>query len=107
MAVPILRGDFEAEISREMRPVVVEFFATWCPKCSMMNPVFERISRQYSKDIAFYKVDIDLSQDEVTKLGIEIVPTFIVYHRGNILGYTVGVLSENILTQRILEMIKG
>lgn len=107
MAIPVLQGNFENVISTQTLPVVIEFFAAWCPKCSMMEPVFERISSQLSKDIFFYKVDIDLSEAEVEKLGIEIVPTFVVFFKGGIIGYTTGVLSEKLLKHRILEMTKG
>lgn len=107
MYIPILQGDFESIIAKETLPVVIEFFAVWCPKCSMMAPVYERVASSLSSNMKFYKVDIDISENEIKHLGIEIVPTFVIFHNQKILGYTIGVLSESTLKQRILECVKS
>lgn len=106
MAVPVLSENFAKEISHIEKPVVIEFFALWCPKCAMMNPIYEKIARTLRNEIVFYKVDVDHAMRQVAELGIEIYPTFIVYHKGKILGYTAGVLSESVLKARILELTK-
>lgn len=105
MTIPLLRGDIFKQIRTESRPVVIEFFAAWCPKCSMMSPVYERVARKLSKKASFYKVDIDISEDTANELGIEIVPTFVVFYRGQVLGYTSGVISQPVLENRIQQMI--
>lgn len=105
MTIPLLRGDIFSQIRRESRPVVIEFFAVWCPKCSMMNPIYERVAKKHSRKAAFYKVDIDISEDVANELGIEIVPTFVVFYHGQVLGYTTGVIAQNILENRIQQMI--
>lgn len=105
MNIPIITPNALNEISQESGPVVVEFFADWCPKCAMMSDIFLRIAVRYQHSIIFKKVNIDISKKIVDDLGIEIVPTFIVYQKGKILGYTSGVLSEDVLEQRILEML--
>ena len=105
MNIPIITPNALNEISQESSPVVVEFFADWCPKCAMMSDIFLRIAVRYQHSIIFKKVNIDISKKIVDDLGIEIVPTFIVYQKGKILGYTSGVLSEDVLEQRILEML--
>ena len=105
MNIPIITPNALNEISRESGPVVVEFFADWCPKCAMMSDIFLRIAARHQHDIIFKKVNIEISKKIVDELGIEIVPTFIVYQKGKILGYTSGVLSEDVLEQRILELL--
>lgn len=105
MNIPIITPNALNEISQESGPVVVEFFADWCPKCAMMSDIFLRIAVRYQHSIIFKRVNIDISKKIVDDLGIEIVPTFIVYQKGKILGYTSGVLSEDVLEQRILEML--
>ena len=105
MTIPLLRGDIFNQIRRESRPVVIEFFAPWCPKCSMMSPIYERAAKKLSRKAAFYKVDIDLSEDAANELGIEIVPTFVVFYHGQVLGYTTGVIAQNVLENRIQQMI--
>ena len=54
----------------------------------------------------FYKIDIDISKEIAEYIGIEIVPTFVVYRDGKICGYTTGVLPEETLEERIREMLR-
>ncbi|MCI8639010.1 MAG: thioredoxin family protein [Coprococcus sp.] len=106
MSIPLITRDYETEVSKERLPVVVEFFASWCPKCSMMEDVVERLARKMRRTVIFKKVDIDFSEELAHELGVEIVPTFVVYLYGEIIGYTSGVLSEGTLENRILEMLE-
>lgn len=105
MNIPILQGDIGAQIQSKPLPVVIEFYAVWCPKCSMMNPVFERVANSLRGQVFCYKVDIDISERLAAELGVEIVPTFVIYRQGTILGYTTGVISEPVLRSRILQLI--
>lgn len=105
MSIPLLQDDIFRQIHSEPRPVVVEFFAVWCPKCSMMNPIYERVATTLSKKATFYKIDIDISENVANELGVEIVPTFVVFYHGQVLGYTTGVISQTVLKNRILQLI--
>lgn len=106
MEIPQITHDYEAEIAKENLPVVIEFYAVWCPKCAMMKTVVERIAKRNKNILVFKKVDIDLAEETATHLGVEIVPTFVVYFHGEIMGYTSGVLSEQVLENRIFEMLE-
>lgn len=106
MSIPILKNNFYSTLAQTSLPIVIEFFATWCPKCAMMDSVYEKVAFRLSPQVLFYKVDIEVSEHEIKHLGIEIVPTFVFFQNTEILGYTVGVISEQVLIQRILECIK-
>lgn len=106
MHIREITQNYEKEVTQETLPVVVEFYASWCPKCSMMRDVVERIATRNKDVLIFKKVNIDLSEEITRHLGVEIVPTFVIYQSGRILGYTSGVLSEYTLENRIFEMIK-
>lgn len=105
MSIMEITREYEKTVSRQKSPVIVEFYARWCPKCAMMKEVIENLSGKYKGKWNFYKVDIDLSKEVADYLGIEIVPTFVVYKRGTICGYTTGVLTENVLEERIRQML--
>lgn len=105
MDIPIITPNDLNELSGESGSVVIEFFADWCPKCAMMSDIFLRIAMRHQKDIIFKKVNIEISKEIAEELGIEIVPTFIVYQKGKIIGYTSGILSESVLEQRILALL--
>lgn len=105
MPITQINRDYDYEIARETLPVVVEFYAKWCPKCAMMKAIVEQVAIRNKDALIFKKVDIDELKETADYLGVEIVPTFVVYHHGEIRGYTSGVLSMLTLEERILEMI--
>ena len=105
MSIQLITHDYEYETTKEELPVVVEFYAEWCPKCAMMKDVVERLAAQMRKVCIFKKVDIDLSEDTAEMLGVETVPTFVIYNNGEILGYTTGVLSGEMLEDRIRKLL--
>lgn len=105
MSIKLITHDYETEVTKERLPVIVEFYAEWCPKCQMMKDVVERLAMRYRGIYIFKKIDIDISEKIAEELGVEIVPTFVIYQHGQIMGYTTGVISEKILEARIADML--
>ena len=59
------------------RPVVIDFYATWCRPCKMMSPIVEQLTKQYAGKVDFYKVDIDQEPELASVFGIQSIPTFL------------------------------
>ena len=59
------------------RPVVIDFYATWCHPCKMMSPIVEQLVKQYAGKVDFYKVDIDQEPELASVFGIQSIPTFL------------------------------
>ena len=57
---------------------IVDFFATWCPPCKMLSPIFEEVSEEI-KDVAFYKINIDENTNVANEYGITHVPTLLLF----------------------------
>lgn len=62
-------------------PVLIDFFATWCGPCKMMEPTLHKLDDE-NADIEFYKVDVDEVPDVAAKCGIRAMPTFQLYRSG-------------------------
>ena len=58
------------------RPVIIDFYATWCRPCKMTAPVVEELAKDYQGKIDFYKVDVDKEQELAATFGIQSIPTF-------------------------------
>ncbi|KAL3869267.1 hypothetical protein ACJMK2_041971 [Sinanodonta woodiana] len=63
------------------KPVLVDFFATWCGPCRFISPKLERMSEEYT-DMIFLKVDVDEVEEVALKCGISAMPTFQLYKNG-------------------------
>ncbi|MGI6178101.1 MAG: thioredoxin [Eubacterium sp.] len=84
-------GQEYEEILKE--PVaVVDFSATWCGPCRMLAPVMEQVSEEpeFQGKVKFYNVDVDADQDRAAALGINSVPTVIIFKNGKAESAAVG-----------------
>ena len=68
------------------QPVLVEFQAPWCVYCRRLSPTMERIGRQFSNHLAIAQVNIDDEPDLARVEQIEVVPTLVIYHKGQALN---------------------
>ena len=97
----ITEAEFEAEVLNSTKPVLVDFFATWCGPCKMIAPILEEIAAaDDSFDIA--KIDIDEAEDLCDKYGVMSVPTLIKFAGGAEVARKIGLSSK----QDLLDMMK-
>lgn len=59
------------------RPVIIDFYATWCRPCKMTAPIVEELAKDYQGKIDFYKVDVDKEQELAATFGIQSIPTIL------------------------------
>ncbi len=89
MAELIDTPDFKKKVLQADKPVLVDFFATWCGPCQMMAPVLDELSQTYDTfDVV--KVDIDRSMPLAERYNVMSVPTFIAFRDGAPAGKLVG-----------------
>ena len=93
MAKIINASEFEESVLKADKPVLVDFFATWCGPCKMMAPVLDELSTTYDTfDVV--KVDIDESMSLAEEYNIMSVPTFMVFKGGKFSGKAIGIQSK-------------
>ena len=95
MAHIVLTADnFEEEVLKSEKTVLVDFWATWCGPCRMLAPVIEEISEE-NTDIKFCKIDVDEEPELAAEYGIQSIPTLIVFKDGKAVNKSVGVIPKD------------
>jgi thioredoxin 1/putative thioredoxin len=97
----VTEQDFEAEVLLSELPVLVEFGATWCGPCKVVEPELLALAREYEGRAKVLAVDIDQSPFLARQLGIQSVPTFLVFHQGRPVTGKAGALKKSQLAELI------
>ena len=82
--------NFEAEVLKESKTVLIDFWASWCGPCRMLSPVVDQIAEE-RKDIKVCKVNIDEQPELAQKFDVMSIPTLLVFRDGKQVNSSVGV----------------
>lgn len=81
---------FEADVLSAGQPVVVDFYADWCPPCRMMTPALERLAVEFDGRLTIGKIDVDENQDIAIRYGVMAMPTLGMFKGGKLVDRMVG-----------------
>ena len=102
MAVTVITKDnFEQEVLKSDKPVLLDFWAAWCGPCKMLSPVVDQIAEE-NPDIKVGKVDVDDQVELAMKYQIMSIPTLLVFKNGELANQSVGVVPKQV----ILNLVK-
>lgn len=97
-AIQIQQNNFEETVLKEEKPVLVDFFASWCGPCKMLSPVLDQVAGEVGSQAKIVKIDIDENETLANKYNIMSVPTLMVFKKGVVEKELVGVQTkENII----------
>ena len=91
--------NFEQEVLKSDKPVLVDFWAEWCAPCRMIAPAVEAISEQYSDRAKVGKLNVDQNLTVTSRYGIRGIPTLLLFKSGQIQEQVVGVTSKDNLVK--------
>ena len=83
-------SNFETAVKGSGKPVLVDFFATWCMPCKMVAPVIEKVAESYADKVTVGKVDIDEEPDLAAAYNVQSVPSILLFKDGKLASTLVG-----------------
>lgn len=98
---PITSDQFTHEVVQSDVPVVVDFFATWCPPCRALAPILDELAVEMAGQVKFVKVNVDEEGMLANRYRINAVPALLVFQAGRLVDQLAGLQSAPALRQRL------
>ena len=93
--VTLTDENFDEEVTSSEKPVLVDYWATWCGPCKMVGPLVEEIASEYSGKLKVGKLDVDNNQASASQQNVMSIPTLLIFKEGQ----QVGALSKTQLAE--------
>ena len=98
----ITKENFESEVLRSEKPVLLDFWADWCGPCRMLAPVIAEIAEEYAGTVKVGKVNVDEQMELAMQYRVSSIPTVLLFRNGKVAGTSIGYVPKG----KLLEMLK-
>ncbi len=92
--------NFEEEVLKSDKKVIVDFWATWCGPCKMIAPIFEELASEHT-DVKFAKVNVDEQVELCLKYKVSSIPTLIIFEDGEVIDKVIGYRTKEELEEQL------
>lgn len=99
--VTITDDNFQDEVVSCEKPVLVDYWATWCGPCKMVGPIVEEIASEYQDKLKVGKLDVDNNQASAAQQNVMSIPTLLIFKDGEVVAQQIGALSKTQLIEFI------
>ncbi len=92
--IEVTDKNFESEVLKSDKPVVIDFWAPWCGPCRLLSPIIEEVSKEMTSKAKFCKINTDENPQTAGKYNIMSIPTVLLFKDGEIASTSVGALPK-------------
>lgn len=101
MAVEITDQNFEEQVLKSDKPVLVDFWAEWCGPCIQMAPMIDELAQDYEGKAVVGKLDVDSNSQTAAQYGIRNIPTLLIFKNGELVDKQVGAVPKSQLAKKL------
>lgn len=101
MALEFTDNNFESEVIKSDKPVIVDFWAVWCGPCRIVGPIVQEIGEEYSDRAVVGKLDVDHNPGAAKAYGIRNIPTILFFKNGEVVDKQVGAVPKQVLVDKL------
>ena len=102
MITVITKDNFQAEVLQSDKPVLIDFWASWCGPCKMVSPIVDQIADEHA-EIKVGKVNVDDEPELAGQFGVMSIPTLLVIKEGKVAAQAVGFRPKEQLEEMLLK----
>ena len=101
MAMQFTDQNFEQEVLKNDKPVLVDFWAVWCGPCQMMGPIIDELAKEVKDKFKVGKLNVDENRETAAKYAVMSIPTLIIFKNGEAVKQLVGVQAKESLKEEL------
>ncbi len=104
--ISVGQATFDSQVLQSQQPVVVDFYATWCPPCRALSPILDRLAQEFDGQIRFVKINSDEEPELADRYQITSLPTVLLFEDGEARGQFSGLPPEAQLRQQLRQWLE-
>jgi len=101
MAKQFTDSNFDADVLKSDKPVLVDFWAEWCGPCRMVGPIVDELSTEYDGKVVIGKLNVDENPEVAAKYNVRSIPTLLIFKNGELVDKQVGVVPKSTLAKKL------
>jgi len=103
--VTITDDNFEKEVIKSDKPVLIDFWAVWCGPCRMIAPIVEELASEFDGKVKIGKLDVDSNQQTSIKFGVRSIPTILIFRDGQLKETIIGAVPKKNIVDKLNTVI--